>query len=223
MVEMHETASILRGATRRSLVILDEIGRGTSTYDGLAIAWAVAEHLHDAIGCRALFATHYHELCELARTRPAVVQLQRRGASSTATRWCSCTSWSRAAPTAATAWRWRNSPAFPRSCWRARARCSPSSSRAARCPRARTPRCAAASARASSPQLEIFAPPPEPPRAIPSRSHAARARHRPHDAGRGAASRSRGCKQLLPPKTRPAAHDRKHAARVAAAGADRPS
>jgi DNA mismatch repair protein MutS len=73
MVEMHETANILRGATRRSLVILDEIGRGTSTYDGLAIAWAVAEHLHDAIGCRALFATHYHELCELAQTRPTAV------------------------------------------------------------------------------------------------------------------------------------------------------
>jgi DNA mismatch repair protein MutS len=72
MVEMHETASILKGATRRSLVILDEIGRGTSTYDGLAIAWAVAENLHDAIGCRTLFATHYHELCELARTRPTV-------------------------------------------------------------------------------------------------------------------------------------------------------
>jgi DNA mismatch repair protein MutS len=53
-------------------VILDEIGRGTSTYDGLAIAWAVAENLHDAIGCRTLFATHYHELCELARTRPTV-------------------------------------------------------------------------------------------------------------------------------------------------------
>ena len=73
MVEMRETASILRGATKRSLVVLDEIGRGTSTYDGLAIAWAVAEHLHDAIGCRGLFATHYHELCELAATRPGVV------------------------------------------------------------------------------------------------------------------------------------------------------
>ncbi|MGD8860784.1 MAG: DNA mismatch repair protein MutS [Myxococcales bacterium] len=72
MVEMRETASILRGATRRSLVVLDEIGRGTSTYDGLAIAWAVAEHLHDVVGCRTMFATHYHELCELSRTRPGV-------------------------------------------------------------------------------------------------------------------------------------------------------
>jgi DNA mismatch repair protein MutS len=68
MVEMKETANILRRATRRSLVVLDEIGRGTSTYDGLAIAWAVAEHLHDAAACRALFATHYHELTELAAT-----------------------------------------------------------------------------------------------------------------------------------------------------------
>ena len=70
MVEMKETANVLRRATRRSLVVLDEIGRGTSTYDGLAIAWAVAEHLHDVIGCRAMFATHYHELTELAGTHP---------------------------------------------------------------------------------------------------------------------------------------------------------
>jgi len=80
MVEMRETATILAEATQRSLVVLDEIGRGTSTYDGLAIAWAVAEHLHDVIGCRTLFATHYHELCELERTRTGVRNFQRRGA-----------------------------------------------------------------------------------------------------------------------------------------------
>lgn len=70
MVEMKETANILRRATRRSLVILDEIGRGTSTYDGLSIAWAVAEHLHDVARCRALFATHYHELTAITASCP---------------------------------------------------------------------------------------------------------------------------------------------------------
>jgi DNA mismatch repair protein MutS len=66
MVEMVETAAILAQATPKSLVILDEIGRGTSTYDGLAIAWAVVEAMHDEVGCRTLFATHYHELTRLA-------------------------------------------------------------------------------------------------------------------------------------------------------------
>ncbi len=72
MVEMSETSAILHTATRNSLVLLDEIGRGTSTYDGVSIAWSVSEYLHDTIGCKTVFATHYHELTQLADELVAV-------------------------------------------------------------------------------------------------------------------------------------------------------
>jgi DNA mismatch repair protein MutS len=73
MVEMSETASILHNASERSLVLLDEIGRGTATYDGVSIAWAVTEHLHERTGAKTIFATHYHELTQLADLLPALV------------------------------------------------------------------------------------------------------------------------------------------------------
>jgi DNA mismatch repair protein MutS len=72
MVEMAETSAILHTATDRSLVLLDEIGRGTSTYDGVSIAWSVTEHLHDVTGCKTIFATHYHELTQLAEELDAL-------------------------------------------------------------------------------------------------------------------------------------------------------
>ncbi len=75
MVEMTETAQILNTATERSLVLLDEIGRGTSTYDGLAIAWAVAEHIHDKVRAKTLFATHYHELTALSEMLTGIFNL----------------------------------------------------------------------------------------------------------------------------------------------------
>jgi DNA mismatch repair protein MutS len=70
MVEMTETANILNNATPRSLIVLDEIGRGTSTFDGLSLAWSIVEHLHNQVGAKTLFATHYHELTELAQRLP---------------------------------------------------------------------------------------------------------------------------------------------------------
>ena len=70
MVEMTETANILNNATQRSLIVLDEIGRGTSTFDGLSLAWSIVEHLHHQVGAKTLFATHYHELTELAARLP---------------------------------------------------------------------------------------------------------------------------------------------------------
>jgi len=75
MVEMSETAAIVHGATERSLVLLDEIGRGTSTYDGVSIAWAVTEHVHEELGCKTIFATHYHELTQLGDLLPGVTNL----------------------------------------------------------------------------------------------------------------------------------------------------
>ena len=72
MVEMSETANIINNATARSLIILDEIGRGTSTFDGLSLAWSIVEHLHNVTGAKTLFATHYHELTELAGRLPRV-------------------------------------------------------------------------------------------------------------------------------------------------------
>jgi DNA mismatch repair protein MutS len=83
MVEMEELARILHDATEESLVVLDEVGRGTATYDGISIAWAATEYLHNEVGARALFATHYHELTGLADRLPRVdnvhVAVEERG------------------------------------------------------------------------------------------------------------------------------------------------
>ena len=113
MVEMVETAAILNQAGPRSLVILDEIGRGTATFDGLSIAWATIEHLHEVNRCRALFATHYHELTSLAAKLSASACTPCGSRSGRAT-WCSCTRWRRAPPTDPTAFTSRGSPACRR-------------------------------------------------------------------------------------------------------------
>ena len=157
MVEMKETANILQRATRRSLVVLDEIGRGTSTYDGLSIAWAVAEHLHDVVGCRALFATHYHELTELAVEPSARRELL--GVRARARRRRRVLPQAAAGRrAAATASRWRASPGLPEPVLaRAKAILGVARGGGARCPPGGTQPCAAAAGEArrssiSSPQ-----------------------------------------------------------------------
>ena len=120
MVEMNETANILNNATERSLVILDEIGRGTSTFDGLSIAWSVAEFLHDKIKARTLFATHYHELTKLAEERERRRAISTSRCANGTSRSFFCARSSRAARTRATASRSRGWPACRRKFWIAR-------------------------------------------------------------------------------------------------------
>ena len=124
MVEMSETSAILHNATTRSLVLLDEIGRGTSTYDGVAIAWAVTEHLHDRVGCKTMFATHYHELTQLPERLAACPQPERGRARDRGDGRVPAPARGRAAPTARTASRWRGWPGCPARWSPGPARCS---------------------------------------------------------------------------------------------------
>ena len=160
MVEMKETANVLRSATRRSLVVLDEIGRGTSTYDGLAIAWAVAEHLHDVVGCRSLFATHYHELTDLSGDpQPGCDNWSVTARESTRGTWCSFTSCSAGRRREATGWPAPGWRVCPSRCSRARGRSSRTSRRGRRSPGGRTRRSAVAPGRAGRSSISSAAPP----------------------------------------------------------------
>ena len=177
MVEMVETAAILAQATPRSLVILDEIGRGTSTYDGLAIAWAVVEAMHDHGRCRTLFATHYHELTRLAERLDACRSTMSARANGRAIWSCSTRS-PTARPTAATASPSPSSPACRRRSSPAPSRCSPSSRPAATRPAASPP---------ASTICRLFAAAPTPePLADPLAEALADDRARQPDPARGA-------------------------------------
>jgi len=132
MVEMRETAEILRAASPRSLVMLDEVGRGTATYDGLALAWAVTEFLHEAAGPRprTIFATHYHELTQLAERLPRLANVQ-----ATVKEWGDGVVFlhriGEGRPIARTGSTSRDWPGCRRRCWCAPARSWPSSRRSA--------------------------------------------------------------------------------------------
>ncbi len=123
MVEMVETAGILNQATARSLVILDEIGRGTATFDGLSIAWATVEFLHEVCGCRTLFATHYHEMTALAGKLAGALERHDRGQGMARRHRLPAQGEGRAPRTGRTGSRWRSSPACRRPSSHARARC----------------------------------------------------------------------------------------------------